>query len=184
MLLLFGLVFSFGTRCPVPVHRALCMVVTDDQASPPLDTEPQLPQKRVEMTIAYPMHPSWKQWAVAAATTIDILKREHPDVFVHRVIMAVKEDAPQDMQLRVGTQAPDDDDVMRVVDLSIGRGGIYLPMRRIAGIIQEERLRLRPDTASSDSGRGRGETGREGGRNRGTGRARVFTDVAARVERS
>jgi len=140
-----------------------------------------------EVTLAYSMHPSWKQWAVQIAASLEIIKQRHPDVVVHRVIQAVDDGAPQLVQLRAG-EVRDDSDVEDVVDLSAGRGGVYLPFSRISHVIQREQQRR--SRSPVDDVRRRSSRGGEGGdapRRERIGRERtgkrVFTDESATTPR-
>ena len=68
-----------AARCPSPCpSRILSFAFPNSQA-----------------TLAYSMHPSWKQWAEQVAASLAIIRQEHPAVEFHRVIQAVDDDFPQ-----------------------------------------------------------------------------------------
>eukprot|EP00966_Prymnesium_polylepis_P014578 336552-Prymnesium_polylepis.1 len=100
-------------------------ITTHMPLAPPMTIEKYetMTARRVEATLEFTMHPTWKQWATQAAEVMNILKERHPDITLSRVIEAVSDAAsPPLMQLRVEGRV--------CARLSPGRGAVYLPMQQ------------------------------------------------------
>ncbi|KAL1521777.1 hypothetical protein AB1Y20_021430 [Prymnesium parvum] len=107
--------------------------------APPMTIEKYetMQRRRVQATLEFTMHPSWRFWAEQAAEVLAILKERHPDLVVQKVIVATMDSSQiPDMALRVEGKL--------CARLSSGRGAVYLPMQLIGIAVEEGRRTQRP----------------------------------------